>query len=150
MLVRYDNLRPASTNASRAARGASKKRNTGPELLLRKAIRDEGLRSYRIGPANVVGRPDIAFPRERVAVFCDGDFWHGRDLTKRIAKLEKGHNAPYWIEKIKGNVARDRRTSFQLETDGWTVLRFWETDVKRDPRAAALSVANAVAQNKVR
>lgn len=65
-------------------------------MLLRRAIWTLGLR-YRVDVATLVGRPDLVFPRERVVVFCDGDFWHGRDLLARIAKLRKGSNAPYWV-----------------------------------------------------
>lgn len=140
--MRYDRLKPASKAASTAARGASKKKDTGPELELRKALRQAGLRSYRVDVATLRGRPDVVFTRERVAVFCDGDFWHGRNLDARIAKLQQGHNAPYWVAKIRGNVARDRSVDTELEEDGWDVLRFWETDVRRD----ATSVAKAVVE----
>lgn len=140
--MRYDRLKPASKAASTAARGASKKKDTGPELELRKALRQAGLRSYRVDVATLRGRPDVVFTRERVAVFCDGDFWHGRNLDARIAKLQQGHNAPYWVAKIRGNVARDRSVDAELEEDGWDVLRFWETDVRRD----ATSVAKAVVE----
>jgi DNA mismatch endonuclease (patch repair protein) len=147
--MRYDRLRPASAAASTAARGASKKKNTEPELVLRRALRDQGLRTYRIDVPSLKGRPDVVFVRERVAVFCDGDFWHGRNLEERIAKLEQGHNAPYWIEKIRGNVARDRQVDAQLESDGWSVLRFWETDVKRDAVTAAKTVAERVRSRRL-
>ena len=140
--MRYDRLKPASKASSTAARGASKKKDTGPELELRKALRQAGLRSYRVDVATLRGRPDVVFTRERVAVFCDGDFWHGRNLDARIAKLQQGHNAPYWVAKIRGNVARDRSVDAELEEDGWDVLRFWETDVRRD----ATSVAKAVVE----
>ena len=140
--MRYDRLKPASKAASTAARGASKKKDTGPELVLRKALRQEGLRSYRVDVATLRGRPDVVFTRERVAVFCDGDFWHGRNLDARIAKLQQGHNAPYWVAKIRGNVARDRSVDAELEEDGWDVLRFWETDVRRN----ATSVAKAIVE----
>jgi G:T-mismatch repair DNA endonuclease (very short patch repair protein) len=65
-------------------------------------------------------------------VFCDGDFWHGRNLEERIRKLSVGHNAPYWIAKIQANVARDRRHDDELRAIGWIVLRYWETDVRHD------------------
>lgn len=138
--MRYTGLKPASARASRAARGSSKKRDTAPEVKLRKALRDQGLRGYRIDRASLPGRPDVVFARERVAVFCDGDFWHGRNLEERLAKLERGHNAPYWVAKIDGNVARDRRNDAALEAAGWAVLRFWESNVARDPSAAAEQV----------
>jgi DNA mismatch endonuclease (patch repair protein) len=78
-------------------------------------------------------------------VFCDGDFWHGRDLDKRVAKLERGHNAPYWVAKIAANVARDRRQESELAASGWRVLRYWETDIKRDSQRIAQDIARVVA-----
>jgi G:T-mismatch repair DNA endonuclease (very short patch repair protein) len=76
--------------------------------------------------------------------FCDGDFWHGRNLSERIRRLAQGHNAPYWVEKIKSNVARDRRHDEALAGDGWLVLRFWETDIARDAAALAAQIAEVV------
>lgn len=72
------------------------------------------------------------FSKERIVVFCDGDFWHGRNLTERLAKLSRGHNASYWVAKIERNAARDRLQTKALQAGGWTVLRFWETDILRD------------------
>lgn len=77
-------------------------------------------------------------------MFIDGDFWHGRDLTLRLAKLKCGHNAPYWVAKIEGNVACDRRTNEQLAAAGWTVLRFWERDIRASVDAVADSLLAAV------
>jgi len=132
---------PASDRARHAARGASKKRDTMCELVLRRALWAEGLR-YRTCVAGPAGRPDVVFPRERVAVFCDGDFWHGRDLEARLRRLKGGHNAPYWMSKIRSNALRDRATTQRLRAEGWDVVRLWEKDVLRDPtRAAAIVVA---------
>jgi DNA mismatch endonuclease (patch repair protein) len=69
------------------------------------------------------------FARCRVVVFCDGDFWHGRDLEERCRKLERGHNAVYWVAKIRRNVARDRQQMEALRRDGWKVIRIWEKDI---------------------
>jgi DNA mismatch endonuclease (patch repair protein) len=87
------------------------------------------------------GKPDIVFPRQRAAIFCDGDFWHGRNLEMRLARLVRGHNAPYWVDKIRTNVARDRLNTARLEEAGWRVLRLWETDILRDPAATVTLVA---------
>jgi DNA mismatch endonuclease, patch repair protein len=84
------------------------------------------------------------FSRARVAVFVDGDFWHGRNLADRLARLEAGHNAPYWVAKITTNVARDRRNEEALIAVGWLVLRFWETDVARDAAAIAADVERQI------
>ena len=81
----------------------------------------------------------------KVVVFCDGDFWHGRNLFERVRKLERGHNAPYWVAKITSNVARDRRQDQDLVDKGWLVLRFWESDIHRDAEAIAAKVAAALA-----
>jgi DNA mismatch endonuclease (patch repair protein) len=74
----------------------------------------------------------LVFSDKRVAVFCDGDFWHGRGWSKRRAKLLRGSNSSYWISKIEGNIARDRRNRRRLRKLGWKVLRFWEFEINRD------------------
>lgn len=123
--------RPASPRASAAARRASKKSDTGPEMRLRRALWARGLR-YRKDERTLPGRPDIVFAGARLVVFCDGDFWHGKDWEARRAKLATGHNAPYWIAKIERNLARDRERTAELEASGWRVARFWESEIKRE------------------
>lgn len=139
----YSPLESASEAASRAARASSKKRDTKPELTLRRALYARGLR-YRVDCPDLPGRPDIVFRGARVVVFVDGDFWHGRDLEARVAKLESGHNAPYWVAKIRGNVERDRRHDSALSALGWKVFRFWETNIARDAAGAAEQVRQEV------
>src|SRR5262245_27046521 len=104
----YRGLRPASSLTSAVASAASRKRDTKVELLLRRALWRRGLR-YRVDVATLPGRPDIVFVGRRLVVFCDGDFWHGRDLRRRLRRLASGHNPRYWVEKIRGNVRRDRK-----------------------------------------
>src|SRR5687767_10824756 len=113
-------------------------------MALRKAIFRAGLRGYRVDVETLPGRPDVLFTRDRVAIFCDGDFWHGRELATRVEKLSTGHNAPYWVAKIQGNVARDRRRNVALEEMGWTVLRFWESDILKKPDEIAQIVLATV------
>lgn len=112
-------------------------------MKLRRALWRLGLR-YRVDVAELPGRPDVVFRREKVAVFCDGDFWHGRGLDARIAKLAKGHNAPYWVAKIQTNVARDRRNEEALREAGWLVLRYWESDVLCESNVIAAKILEAV------
>jgi DNA mismatch endonuclease (patch repair protein) len=138
----YKGLSAASTMASRIASVSSAKRDTTPELLLRRALRGTGLR-YRIDVASLPGRPDLVIPAARLVIFCDGDFWHGRDLKRRLQKLATGHNAPYWIAKIRSNVDRDRRVGRLLRDSGWKVLRLWERDVRADPGRAVKAVLRA-------
>jgi DNA mismatch endonuclease (patch repair protein) len=86
----------------------------------------------------------------RLAVFCDGDFWHGRHLERRVAKLAAGHNARYWVAKMRSNVERDRRTERLLADSGWAFLRFWESDVRANPQSAATAVLKAVTARRKR
>ncbi len=87
--------------------------------------------------SSLPGRPDVVFPRQRLVVFCDGDFWHGRDWNNRLEKLKRGHNSAYWLAKIQANRDRDRRRGEQLQATGWVVLRLWETDILGDPQRSA-------------
>lgn len=142
--LRFTGLAAASERSSRTARATSRKRDTACELVLRRALWALGLR-YRTDVAKLQGRPDIVFSAARVVVFCDGDFWHGRNLEERLKRLSHGHNAPYWVAKIQSNVARDRRHHEALREAGWTVLRFWEGDISRDTDGIAQEVARVVA-----
>lgn len=141
----FTGLLPASPRASATARAASAKTNTRCELVLRRELWSRGLR-YRLHCKELPGRPDITFPRQRIAVFCDGDFWHGRDLAARLDRLSRGHNASYWTSKVQRNVERDRRHTQALKELGWTVLRFWETDILKDARPIVSRIANALRQ----
>jgi len=138
-------LLPKSTAASNAARGTSSKINTRCERKLRHELWRRGLR-YRLHHPGLPGRPDVVFVKQRVAVFCDGDFWHGRDLEHRIEKLARGHNAAYWTAKVQRNVERDRQNTSALYAAGWTVLRFWETDVLRETRMVADRIVETLAK----
>lgn len=139
----FGGLAPASARTSRAARGASRKTNTRCEMLLRRELWRLGVR-YRVAAPDLPGKPDIVFRSARVAVFCDGDFWHGRKLEERIARLARGHNSGYWVAKVSANVERDHRVTRTLEGHGWLVIRLWETDILRAPSEVANRVAEAV------
>lgn len=78
--------------------------------------------------ARVAGKPDIALPRKKKAVFIDGDFWHGRDYERIVASRPEGD---YWPAKIAYNMERDAKNRAQLEADGWQLLAIWESDIKR-------------------
>lgn len=140
-------LKPASKRASAAARGASRKSGTKPEETLRKAVWRRGLR-YRKNDSSVPGKPDLAFRRARVAVFCDGDFWHGKNWPARKRKLEQGHNAAYWIAKIERNRRRDASLDSTLTAAGWQVVRYWESEIRSDPEALADHLAAIVASRR--
>jgi DNA mismatch endonuclease (patch repair protein) len=141
----YKGLAPASEAASRAKR-ANRKTDTTHEVLLRRQLWRLGLR-YRKHVSNLPGNPDLVFVRARVIVFCDGDFWHGRNWDTLKAQLKQRHNAAYWLAKISRNRERDQQTTTLLREQGWVVLRFWETDIKKDPASTAQVIRVAVASS---
>lgn len=100
---------------------ANSSKDTSIELLLRKSLWHIGIR-YRKNFKVLNCRPDIVLTKYKIAIFCDGDFWHGkRDISKCNS---------YWTEKIKRNIERDLEDTIQLRDNGWIVLRFWETDIR--------------------
>lgn len=134
----YDGLAPASAQASRAKQH-NQAVNTRHEQLLRRELWKLGCR-YRKNVRTLLGKPDIVFAAAKVAVFCDGDFWHGRDWNTLRKQLGSGTNASYWTAKIARNRERDRTITTRLQDQGWRVLRLWETDVLTNPTAAAEEV----------
>jgi DNA mismatch endonuclease, patch repair protein len=142
---RYDGLVARSAQASAAARGSSRKANTKPELLLRRALWLRGFR-YRTNGVGLPGRPDIVFSGPKLAVFVDGDFWHGKAWRIRKAKLAQGHNADYWISKIERNMERDRRQTRELIAAGWLVLRVWESRIHADLDGIVRRVRSALSR----
>ena len=125
-----------------------KGRNTSPEIALRKALWSHGLR-YRVHFRELPGTPDIAFPGAKLAIFIDGDYWHGRQWRTRghttLSEQFRGvHNRRYWVHKISGNVNRDADRTSALLHRGWRVLRLWESDVVRDVDACVGIVARAL------
>jgi DNA mismatch endonuclease, patch repair protein len=142
---------PATTSRIMSAiRG----RDTGPEMRLRRELHGRGMR-YRLRHPTLAGRPDIIFPRARVAVFVDGDYWHGNTWRLRgAASLEdylgRLSNAEFWLKKITATVARDKEVTSQLASEGWCVIRLWESDIDRDLSAAGDLVEQAVRGTSVK
>ena len=134
----FTGLKPASTASSQAKR-MNRSADTRHERLLRSALWRCGFR-FRKNDKALPGRPDIVFPKYRVVIFCDGDFWHGRHWRRLSGKLGAGTNAEYWREKIRANVLRDRRHTRALAREGWHVVRLWETDILSDPEDMAIRV----------
>jgi DNA mismatch endonuclease (patch repair protein) len=113
--------------------------DTGPELALRRALWAAGHR-YRLN-SKLTGRPDIVFPRQRVAVFVDGCFWHG--CPEHAVKPKT--NSDFWSRKLAGNIERDGRVNAGLENQGWRVVRIWEHEIEADVNSAVLKIAQALA-----
>lgn len=108
---------------------AIKSKDSKIELALRKELWSRGLR-YQKNVKSVFGNPDIVFKGKKVAVFCDGEFWHGFDWENRKNQIKSRRE--YWIPKIERNIQRDKEVTETLENAGWTVLRFWEKEIKED------------------
>jgi len=104
------------------------KENRTTELFLRALLVRHGFRGWRVRPADVLGKPDFVFAKERIAIFVDGAFWHGAPDFKRFPKSR----IEYWKPKIEGNRRRDKLVSSSLRHRGWAVLRFWDTDLRND------------------
>ena len=117
-----------TTEAVRKSMQGNKRANTKPELILRKALRDEGLTGYRL-QWKVPGHPDISWPGRKVAIFVNGCFWHRCPVCD--PPMPKT-NVEYWSLKFERNVERDQRKLAQLEEAGWTVHTVWECELKRD------------------
>ena len=120
-------------------------KNTEIELLLRHALWKKGIR-YRVNNNDILGKPDICIRKYKLIVFCDGDFWHGRDFTVDTVDTNK----KFWIDKIRANQERDFQQTLQLRDDGWTVLRFWGSDIKKDLAGVVEKIINTINQKKQR
>lgn len=113
---------------------AVKSKDTKIEVMLRKELWTRGLR-YQKNSKKVFGKPDIVFIGKKVAVFCDSEFWHGYNWENKKKEI-KSHR-DFWIPKIERNIARDTEVTEELEKSGWTVLRFWGNDIKKNLQACA-------------
>ena len=143
----FDGLLPASAASSRAKR-MNRGSDTLHERVLRSLLWKRGLR-YSKNVVTLPGKPDIVFPTDRVAVFCDGDFWHGRYWRRLARKLRTGANAGYWVSKIKSNRRRDSKNRRLLENAGWTVIRIWETDIHHAPEQAASAIESFLLRRRL-
>jgi DNA mismatch endonuclease (patch repair protein) len=118
------------------------------ELALRRALHAAGLR-YRLHAPDVLGRPDLVIRSRRLAVFVDGDLWHGNpDEVRRRGRESLAELFPtrtdWWVAKIERTVRRDREVTTALREQGWTVLRLWEHDILHDPDGCARAVLDAI------
>jgi DNA (cytosine-5)-methyltransferase 1 len=125
-------------------------RDTTPELALRRALWARGLR-YHVNATDLPGKPDIVIPSARLAIFVDGDFWHGNQFRKRkLNALEEQFpetaTKAYWLTKIRRNMTRDAAHTSVLLSQGWSVLRFWESLLRADLDGCAAMVARVVEQ----
>lgn len=108
-----------------------KNKDTKIEIILRKALWNKGYR-YRKNYKKLPGKPDIALTKYRIAIFCDSEFFHGKDWETLKARLRKSNNSDFWVNKIQSNIERDNKVDKELRYLGWTVIRFWGNDIKKD------------------
>ena len=104
--------------------------NTSIEVMLCKALWNKGYR-YRKNYKKLPGKPDIVLTKYKIAIFCDSEFFHGKDWEVLKPRLEKGNNSEFWINKISRNIDRDEEVNKKLLFMGWTVIRFWGNDIKK-------------------
>ena len=108
-----------------------KSKDTSIEVKLRKELWSRGYR-YRKNVSNLPGKPDIVLTKYKIAIFCDSEFFHGKDWEVLKPRLEKSNNADYWEKKISRNMERDNELNKKLLFMGWTVIRFWGKDILKN------------------
>ena len=108
-----------------------KGKDTSIEMILRKALWKKGYH-YRKNYKNLPGTPDIALTKYKIAIFCDGEFFHGKDWEILKPRRERGKNSDFWVTKISKNRERDEEINKKLLFMGWTVIRFWGMDIKKN------------------
>ena len=123
-----------------------KNKDTSIELKLRKALWKKGYR-YRKNYNKLPGKPDIVLTKYRIAIFCDSEFFHGKDWEKLKLQLEKGKNSEFWINKISKNIERDEKIEKELNFMGWTVLRFWGKDINKNVDECVKAVEEKIFDN---
>ncbi len=104
-------------------------KNTKPELLFRKALWKKGVR-YRVDSKQLPGKPDASIKKYNLAIFIDGEFWHGYNWDEKKNSIKS--NRKFWIPKIERNMQRDRQVNRELREMGYTVFRFWEHEIKHN------------------
>jgi len=114
-----------------------KNKDTDIEMIIRRLLYSKGYR-YRV-KNKLFGRPDIVFKKYKVAVFCDGDFWHGKNFKKE----KKGYKK-FWVDKIAGNIKRDSKVNEVLKKEGWKVIRLWKTDILKQSEKSVAKIINKI------
>ena len=117
------------SEATSKVMSANRAKDTKPEILFRKVLWANGIRGYRLNWRKAPGRPDIAFPGKKIAIFINGCYWHR--CPKCELPLPKT-NTNFWKEKFDRNILRDFQKNKELINFGWNVLIFWECDIKKD------------------
>ena len=141
-----DNLTPAQRKKNMRH---IKAKDTEIELLLRKELWKRGYR-YRKNYPGLPGRQDIVLTKYKIAIFCDGEFFHGKDWEVLKPRLEKSLNSEYWISKISRNMKRDNEINKELLFMGWTVIRFWGKDIKKNLEECIQVIEETIFEQKMK
>ena len=123
-------------------------KDTSIELVLRRALWKKGYR-YRKNYKKIPGTPDIALTKYKIAIFCDGEFFHGKDWKVLKPRLEQGKNADYWVKKIQRNMDRDSEKDKELLFQGWTVIHFWGKDLIKNTDKCVRVIEEAIFDMKL-
>ncbi len=122
-------------------------KNTSIEVLLCKELRKRGY-GYRKNYKELPGKPDIVLTKYKIAIFCDGEFFHGKDWASQKERVQQGNNPEYWISKIERNMARDEEINRELIHLGWIVLRFWGNDIRKHMDSCINEIENAIIEGQ--
>ena len=125
-----------------------KSKDTPIEIALRKALWKKGYR-YRKNFKHLPGKPDIAITKYKIAIFCDGEFFHGKDWEVKKPKLMNSKNSDYWISKIERNMERDYENEQKLLFMGWTVIRFWGREILKNTDDCIKVIEEAIFDSKI-
>ena len=123
-------------------------KDTNIEIRLRKELWHRGYR-YRKNYKNLPGKPDIVLEKYKIAIFCDSEFWHGKDWEVLKPKLQKGNNPEFWVKKIERNIERDDEINKRLLFLGWTVIRFWGKDILHDTEECIKVIEEVIFDNVI-
>lgn len=123
-------------------------KDTKIEVILRKALWNKGYR-YRKNVKSLPGKPDIVLTKYKIAIFCDGEFFHGKDWEVLRPRLEKSNNSQFWIDKISRNKERDDEVNKELLFMGWTVIRFWGDEIKKSVDECIRVVEETIFEQKI-
>ncbi len=125
-----------------------KSKDTKIELILRKALWNKGIR-YRKNYSQIPGKPDIVITKYKIAIFCDSEFFHGKDWEQLKPRLQKGENGDFWVNKIEKNREHDAEINKRLAFLGWYIIRFWGTDIKKRTDECVKTVEEAIFNSKI-
>ena len=146
MINAGDNLTPSQRSKCMSH---IRSKNTKIEVVLRRALWQAGYR-YRKNCDVLPGKPDIAIMKHKIAIFCDGEFFHGKGwFSGEREHVARGATGEYWTRKIERNMARDDEVDRQLNELGWTVLRFWGKEILKHPETCIKAIEECILEKQI-